>query len=107
MARDCLFPKYKDIRLKKRIWLLSHVDIEEDVTTGDRVPLDEPVTLGCTFSHEVAERMMGVLVSAQQTDSRTNMVRSTIEVLPAEIQEVLEPKGERTLLDEILDNDKH
>lgn len=93
--------------MKRRIWLLSHVDVEEDVN-GDRVPLDEPMTLGCTLQSEVAERMMGVLVSAQQNDQKHNMVRSTIEVLPVEVQKALEPSA-RTLLDDILDsaaNDK-
>lgn len=86
----------------RRMWFIASVDVKEDINTRERVPIHEPIVLASTIDSTIAEKALGVLVSAEKVNSVETCVRSTVETLPIEIQEVMENKP-KTLLDEMLD----
>lgn len=86
----------------RRMWMFAYVDVKEDVSTRERTPLHEPIVLASTIDSTIAEKALGILVSAEKVNPIETCVRSTVEALPIEIQEVIENKP-KTMLDEMLD----
>lgn len=80
----------------KRMWIIAHVDVEVD-ENGTENQISSPNVLCRTFDECVAEQALGHFVSAD--DGNKTIVRSTLQVLPASVQEVV---NESSMLDDVI-----
>lgn len=83
----------------KDVWVLTRgrVVLEDGKEVVDHT---QDVVVGGTFSAHVAEKLAALL---KQNESLETMVMSDVRALPLAVLEAIEPVKERTLLDEILE----
>lgn len=81
----------------KRMWIVAHVDVGVD-DNGNETQVTSPFVLCRTFQQDVAERALGHFVSAE--DGNKTIVRSTLQLLSAEINNVV--YSENSLIDDVI-----